>query len=74
MQGMKISYDPNADALYIKLTDKKILESDDLGKGLIVDYDEEGEPVGIELLKASRLFGGKKEVSIELALTEALKA
>ena len=70
---MKINYDPKADALYIKLSDKKIKESDESGKGLIIDYDENGEPVGIELLQASRLFGGKKEVSVELSLTEAIK-
>ncbi|UCE13551.1 MAG: DUF2283 domain-containing protein [Candidatus Heimdallarchaeota archaeon] len=70
---MKINYDPKADALYIKLRDKKIKESDESGKGLIIDYDEAGEPVGIELLHASRLFGGKKEVSVQLSLTEEVK-
>ena len=70
---MKINYDPKADALYIKLSDKKIKDSDESGKGLIIDYDEKGEPVGIELLQASHLFGGKKEVSAELSLTEAVK-
>jgi len=70
---MKINYDPKADALYIKLTDKTIKDSDEPGKGLIIDYDEKREPVGIELLQASRLFGGKKEVSVELSLTEAAK-
>ncbi len=70
---MKINYDPKADALYIKLSAKKIKESGEPGKGLIIDYDEKGEPVGIELLQASRLFGGKKEVSVELSLTEAVK-
>lgn len=70
---MKINYDPKADALYIKLTEQEIKESDELGKGVIIDYDEMGEPVGIELLKASRLFGGKKEFSVELSLTESAK-
>ena len=70
---MKINYDPKADALYIKLSDNKIKDSDESGKGLIIDYDEKGEPVGIELLQASRLFGGKKEVSVELSLIEVVK-
>ena len=70
---MKINYDPKADALYITLSNKEVKESDESGKGLIIDYDEKGEPVGIELLQASRLFGGKKEVSVELSLTEAVK-
>ena len=71
---MKINYDPKADALYIKLTNLEVQESDEVGKGIIIDYDSKGEPIGIEVLKASRLFGGKKEVSIELALTESLRS
>ncbi|MHA1974234.1 MAG: DUF2283 domain-containing protein [Candidatus Hodarchaeales archaeon] len=70
---MKINYDPKADALYIKLSDNKIKETEESGKGLIIDYDDNGDPVGIELLNASRLFGGKKEVSVKLSLTEAIK-
>ncbi|MFQ6124461.1 MAG: DUF2283 domain-containing protein [Candidatus Heimdallarchaeota archaeon] len=71
VESMWIIYDPNADALYIKLKDQPFQESDEVGKGIIVDYDEEGEPAGIEVLNASRLFGGKKEVSIQLAITES---
>lgn len=71
---MRINYDPKADALYIKLSDEPIQRSDELGKEVIIDYDEEGELAGIELLRASRLFGGKKKVSIELGIIEAGKA
>ncbi len=57
---MKISYDPKADALYIRLKESKIEESDEIAKGMIVDYDSEKKPVGIEILDASQLFGGQK--------------
>jgi len=70
---MKINYDPKADALYIQLTQNPIKESDEVGKGVIIDYDEGDEPVGIEVLKASHLFGGKHEVQVELGLTESFK-
>ncbi len=71
---MKINYDPRADALYIQLTQNPVKESNEIGKGVIIDYDEGKEPVGIEVLKASRLFGGKREIYIELGLMESSKA
>ena len=70
---MKISYDPKADALYIRLRSSKIDESDEISEGIVVDYDVSGKPVGIEFLKAVRLFGGRKELQVEMALTEDIK-
>lgn len=70
---MKMNYDPKADALYIKLRDERIEESDEIAEGVIVDYDEKGKPVGIEFLDAATLFGGQHEMHVELALTEKIK-
>ncbi len=47
---MKITYDSEADALYIKLTDKKVVESEEIADSMVVDFDEENNVVGIELL------------------------
>ncbi len=70
---MKISYDPKADALYIRLRSTKIDESDEVADGIVVDYDVSGKPVGIEFLKAARLLGGRKELQVEMALTGDVK-
>lgn len=70
---MKISYDPKADALYIRLKESKIEESDEIAAGMIVDYDSEQKPVGIEILDASQLFGGQREMKVEMALAEVKK-
>lgn len=70
---MKMSYDPKADALYIRLRQAKIEESDEIAEGVIIDYDVSGKPVGIEFLDAAKLFGGRKELQVEMALTEDLK-
>ncbi|MBU1125432.1 MAG: DUF2283 domain-containing protein [Candidatus Omnitrophica bacterium] len=70
---MKMNYDPKADALYIRFRQTKIQESDEIAKGIILDYDASGQPVGIEFLNAARLFGGKKELQVEMALTEHIK-
>ena len=70
---MKMNYDPKADALYIRLRKAKIQESDELADGIIVDYDAAGKPVGIEFLGAAKLFGGRRELQVEMSLTENLK-
>jgi len=70
---MKVNYDPKADALYIKLKDAKIEESDEIAKWMIVDFDAENNPVGIEILKASQFFEGKREMKVEMGLTEDVK-
>lgn len=71
---MKINYDTKADALYIKLVEgKEIEESDEISNGIILDYDKEKKPVGIEFLDASKIFGGKHEMHVELGLTESIR-
>lgn len=50
---IQVSYDPRADALYIRLREAKIDESDEVSSGVIVDYDRKGKPVGVEVLDAS---------------------
>ena len=50
---MKISYDPEVDVLSVLLNDNPIEESDEDRPGLILDYDADGNVVGIEVLNAS---------------------
>ena len=51
---MKLSYDADVDILYIKLTNAKIVDSDEEDPGVIVDYDAAGGVVGLEILDISR--------------------
>ena len=66
---MRIRYDPSVDALYIRLRDGPIEESDEVSLGVVIDFDREGNAMGIEILDASRILGGK-EMRVELALAE----
>lgn len=34
-------------------------------KEIIIDYDEEGNPLAIEILNAKTLFSGKPEISVD---------
>ena len=51
---MKTSYDAEADALYVRFVDAPVIESEELRPGLVLDFDQEGRIVGIEVLDASR--------------------
>jgi uncharacterized protein YuzE len=51
---MKITYDPKADAMYIQFQKEKYSISKEVGKGILVDYTESGEVIGIEILEASK--------------------
>lgn len=51
---MKLEYDPAADALYVRLNDQPIIESEQIKPGIVLDYDEAGNVVGIEVLSASK--------------------
>ena len=64
---MKIEYDAEVDIMYIELRDTAIEESDEVSPGVIVDYDKNGMPVGIEILDASDLLGAIP-AKIELAV------
>lgn len=47
---MKISYDKQTDALYIKFTNKKIIESEEVEKNVVIDFDSNENVVGMEIL------------------------
>ena len=51
---MKLHYDSEADALYVRFSDQKIRESEEVRPGLILDFDEEGRIVAIEMLDARK--------------------
>lgn len=68
---MKITYDPEVDALYIKLRDG-VARTERLTEDLAVDYDSEGAVAGIELLRARQTAfaaGDALEVSFEKLVT-----
>jgi uncharacterized protein YuzE len=50
---MKISYDPEADALYIVFQEGEYEISKEISDGIIVDYTKDGKVIGIEILDTS---------------------
>ncbi len=57
---MKFKYYPETDTFYIELKEVASVESEEIADGVVVDYDENGEIVGIEIEKAIE----KKDIEI----------
>ncbi|MXY78015.1 MAG: DUF2283 domain-containing protein [Acidimicrobiia bacterium] len=53
---MIFSYDYDADALYIEITDSPVARTRQFDEGTMVDLDESGEVVGIEVLRPARAW------------------
>ncbi len=54
---MKLSYYPDTDSLYIDLSTKPSAESREVSEGVVLDYDQESNLVGIDINNASRKIG-----------------
>ena len=50
---MRIKVDKNRDALYFRLDENTIVESEEVRPGVILDYDENDRVVGVEFLNIS---------------------
>lgn len=65
---MKVSYDPTTDVLSIVLRDDRaVAESDEDKPGVILDYDNEGNLVSLEVLDASTRVSDARNVEYQMA-------
>ena len=51
---MKLTYYPETDSLYIDLSEKASIESKEISEGIVLDYDKNGNLVGIDIDNASK--------------------
>lgn len=51
---MKLRVDPDADALYLRLDDSRIIESQEVSPGVVLDFNEQNQVVGVEILNLSQ--------------------
>ena len=51
---MIIDFDPEVDAAYLQLDDAKIVDSEEVLPGVVLDFDERGSIVGVELLAVKK--------------------
>jgi uncharacterized protein YuzE len=67
---MKVYYDIEVDALYLKLGEEKPEGVTEISEGLNLDITHEGKLVGIEILEASKKIDIKTILSYTLELDE----
>ena len=65
--AMKVTYNQEVDILRIVLNDADIEESDEDKPGVIIDYDDHGNVVGLEILDASTRIANPR--TLEYAVT-----
>lgn len=51
---MRLKVDKENDALYFRLDESSIVESEEVHPGVILDFNAEGKVVGIEILNLSK--------------------
>lgn len=51
---MKLRVDEKADALYLQLDESEIIESEEVSPGVVLDFNELNEVVGVEILNLSK--------------------
>ena len=66
---MRVRTDEAADALYIRLEESAIVESEEVSSGVILDFDEGGRVVGIEILNVRQRLPAAdlRRVEVEVA-------
>ena len=63
---MKIEYDQQVDAMYIRVRAGTVVESEEIRPGVVFDYDVEGKVLGIEMLDVSERTDNPRELAMEL--------
>jgi uncharacterized protein YuzE len=69
---MKVYYDDEVDALYLKLSDETPDGVVELADGVNLDTSHEGKPAGIEILKASKKIDINTILSYTLDLNKSI--
>ncbi len=60
---MRLNVDKKADALYLRLDESRIVDSEEVSPGVVLDYNEANEVIGVEMHQLS-------ERSSEIDLTD----
>ena len=63
---MKVIYDPDKDILQIAFVTTVIEETTQIAPGLVLDYDEDGQMIGLEIRKASTKVDSPYAISFDV--------
>lgn len=51
---MKVQFDEKNDALYLRFDDSAIVDSEEISAGIILDFNDKNQVVGIEILDVKK--------------------
>jgi uncharacterized protein YuzE len=63
---MRLKIDKESDALYLRLDEAEIVDSEEVQPGVILDFNKDNHVVGIEILNLSTRVGKDKLNLVQL--------
>ena len=63
---MRLRYYPETDSLYIDLSTKTGVDSNEVAPGVVLDFDADGQLVGIDIDNASKIVDLSRLEAVEL--------
>ena len=63
---MKIEYDKEVDAIYIRIQEKKVAHTKEIEEGINLDIDNEGKIIGLEIIGATERYDLKDIFNISM--------
>ncbi len=57
---MELEFDAEADSLYLRFKEGQVTETLELQRGILVDYNRWGIPIGVEVLGVSEYLKGEE--------------
>lgn len=63
---MKIEYSKEADAIYVYFKEEYVSKSKEIEDGVVVDFDANGQLIGIEVLDVSQRFSLSDIVNVNI--------
>ena len=66
---MRLHFDEEADAIYLRLDESDIIESEEVQPGIVLDFNEQIQVVGIEILRVKERvpLANLKQIQFEVA-------
>ena len=71
---MRLHVDKEADALYLRLDDSPIVESEEVSPGVVLDFNQDNQVVGVEVLRLSQRSPTLNLNALQYETTEIGKA
>jgi uncharacterized protein YuzE len=63
---MKIEYSKDADAIYVYFKQDFVASSKEIEDGVVIDFDEKGQFIGVEVLDVSQRFSLSDIVNVNI--------